>query len=354
LDTKGIITEEKYFAAANSCKGFVSYFDRVFDRNKFDRVFIIKGGPGTGKSSFMKKILSELSFPKVSAEAILCSSDPSSLDGIILASEKGRIAFIDGTAPHATDAKIPGAKDELIDLGKNWDSRFLIAEKEKICSLSVEKSVAYSTAYSYLSVAGKCEEISERIFEDNYDRTASQTFCKKLASELTDVGKGIKTQRLYSAFCKYGKITLDTLKNKAERIIKLSCDDAFAGFFLEDLASVLDYMSADYISVPTPLFPNRTEAVYLIDSKVLITGEGKNDEIDISQFTKKSTPLHKERTKTLESIRGFALEESKRWFGIASDLHFRLEDIYSQSMDFSKNDEIFGDKLTEVKSILEL
>ena len=50
---------EKYFAAANSYKGFKSYFDRIFAPEQFDRIYIIKGGPGTGKSSIMKNIVLE-------------------------------------------------------------------------------------------------------------------------------------------------------------------------------------------------------------------------------------------------------------------------------------------------------
>ena len=46
--------EEKYFAASNSGRGFVSYFDSVFSPSRFEKVYIIKGGPGTGKSYFMK------------------------------------------------------------------------------------------------------------------------------------------------------------------------------------------------------------------------------------------------------------------------------------------------------------
>ena len=44
----------KYFLAANSCEGFCSYFDKSYLPDGEWRAFIIKGGPGTGKSSFMK------------------------------------------------------------------------------------------------------------------------------------------------------------------------------------------------------------------------------------------------------------------------------------------------------------
>ncbi|MBQ8793259.1 MAG: hypothetical protein IJZ63_00755 [Clostridia bacterium] len=46
----------KYFLAANSAEGFVSHFGDNYDYADGWRAYIIKGGPGTGKSSFMKYI----------------------------------------------------------------------------------------------------------------------------------------------------------------------------------------------------------------------------------------------------------------------------------------------------------
>ena len=45
-----------YFMAANSGKGFFSLFDEIYYPREGWKLFIIKGGPGTGKSSVMKQI----------------------------------------------------------------------------------------------------------------------------------------------------------------------------------------------------------------------------------------------------------------------------------------------------------
>ena len=131
---------KRYYAAANSYKGFISFFDKVFDSKEFDRIYILKGGPGTGKSSFMKKIATNFCDQECETDEIYCSSDPKSLDGIIIKKESRRIAIIDGTAPHERDAVIPGAIDEIINLGEGWDSRWLIAKRNKICELTEEKA----------------------------------------------------------------------------------------------------------------------------------------------------------------------------------------------------------------------
>ena len=48
--------KEIYFASANGYRGFRSYFNEVFAEEGLDKLFILKGGPGTGKSTLMKRL----------------------------------------------------------------------------------------------------------------------------------------------------------------------------------------------------------------------------------------------------------------------------------------------------------
>ena len=84
---------DRYFAAANAYNGFKNYFNEVFNPDEFDKIFIIKGGPGTGKSTLMKNIMSTLN-EDIKKEAILCSSDVKSLDGLILEFSNKKVAII--------------------------------------------------------------------------------------------------------------------------------------------------------------------------------------------------------------------------------------------------------------------
>ena len=90
------ITRLSFFAAANGYSGFRSYFDKIFDPSEYTSLYILKGGPGTGKSSFMKRLLAELETEVEECEAIFCSSDPASLDGVIIKRGERRIGVIDG------------------------------------------------------------------------------------------------------------------------------------------------------------------------------------------------------------------------------------------------------------------
>ena len=93
---KGIIRH--MFPGGNTSRGFFSYYSHILSQEAARRIFVIKGGPGVGKSTFMKKIGSELLERGYDIEFMHCSSDNNSLDGLVIP-ELG-IAMIDGTAPH--------------------------------------------------------------------------------------------------------------------------------------------------------------------------------------------------------------------------------------------------------------
>ena len=76
----------------NSYGGFVSHYRDCFAQ---ERRYIIKGGPGCGKSTLMRRIAHEAEQRGLEVEYYDCSSDPDSLDGIVLPSLG--IAMFDGT-----------------------------------------------------------------------------------------------------------------------------------------------------------------------------------------------------------------------------------------------------------------
>lgn len=90
----------KYFLGANTPSGFVSRFDHLYDPDDGWFAYILKGGPGTGKSTLMKRAAKEACSAQIKTELIYCSSDPHSLDAVIFPEIK--VCIVDGTAPHVT------------------------------------------------------------------------------------------------------------------------------------------------------------------------------------------------------------------------------------------------------------
>jgi len=146
------------FAGGNTAEGFFSYYDHILPQEKAERIIILKGGPGVGKSTFMKKIASHMLKEGFDVEYMHCSSDPDSLDGVVFPEKN--TALIDGTAPHIVDPKNPGAVDEIINLGEFWDNDGFSRNKDIILSINRNKSIAYQRAYRYISAA-------HAIYKDN-------------------------------------------------------------------------------------------------------------------------------------------------------------------------------------------
>jgi len=112
----------KLFPGANTADGPYNFFNYIIPSN-VNRIFCLKGGPGVGKSSMMKKIAKYFEEEGYELELHYCPSDPSSLDGLVI-KELG-IVLLDGTAPHIVDPKDPGAIDEIINLGEYWNLKEL-------------------------------------------------------------------------------------------------------------------------------------------------------------------------------------------------------------------------------------
>ncbi len=87
---------KKVFPGGNTSKGFHSFYDQIIPVDA-ERIFVLKGGPGVGKSSFMRTIGEEFVNLGYDIELLYCSSDNRSLDGLVI--KKANVALIDGTAP---------------------------------------------------------------------------------------------------------------------------------------------------------------------------------------------------------------------------------------------------------------
>ena len=120
---------QHYFLGANSRDGFSSLY-RFFPGSGDDYCHIIKGGPGTGKSSFMKQIGQAAEERGFDVHYVLCSGDPDSLDGVYLPAL--HLAWVDGTAPHVGEPRCFGVDSDYVNLGSFCRAPFSPEDKERL------------------------------------------------------------------------------------------------------------------------------------------------------------------------------------------------------------------------------
>ena len=142
-----------YFLGANSKDGFYSLYGG-FCCAPGDYLTVIKGGPGTGKSGFMRKIGRAAEARGLDAEYVLCSGDPDSLDGVYIpALHRG---WVDGTAPHVIEPRRFGIDGDYVNLGSFYRSGLTGKHRNYVNQLYDRYRSEYAAAYGYL---GACEKL---------------------------------------------------------------------------------------------------------------------------------------------------------------------------------------------------
>lgn len=157
---------KKMFPGGNTSQGFYSYYDNII-RPDANRIFVIKGGPGVGKSTLMRSIGETMLNLGYDVEFHCCSSDNGSLDGVCIP-EIG-VAMLDGTAPHVVDPKNPGAVDEILNLGEFWDEEEIRKNKNGVLTTNRRIGRFFGMAYFSLKEAKAIQEEWESYISESMD-----------------------------------------------------------------------------------------------------------------------------------------------------------------------------------------
>lgn len=254
------------FPGGNTPQGFFSYYDYIISPCA-TRLFVLKGGPGTGKSTFMKKIGAALIERGYDVEHHHCSSDNKSLDGVMVPALQ--LAFVDGTAPHVVDPKNPGCVDEIIHLGDFWCEEKMVPNKAKIIACNTEISKNFKRAYRVLNAAKSLYDDWEAA---NYEAMDFVMANKQASAVLTrifcdcdNVGYG-KVRKLFaSAITPEGPVNyLDSVIGPVPRRLVITGDPGTGKATL--LKKVLDTATAKGIDAEAyycPLDPEKVEHIVI-------------------------------------------------------------------------------------------
>lgn len=355
---KGIF--KHFFPGGNTSKGFYSFYRYILPQETARRIICIKGGPGTGKSSLMKKIGQYFNEKGYDIEYHHCSSDNNSLDGVVI--KELNIALLDGTAPHVVDPVNPGAVDEILNMGECWNEDGFKAHRNAIVSINKQVGKTFKHAYRYIGAS--------RIIHDDWSSYNSETlnisklnnFKENLKNELfrnTDVSVTANSRHLFAtAFTPNGIVTyIDSISAGCKHIYVLKGGPGTSK------TSTLSYIFEEaikrglYVEVyHDPLIPERIEHICIPNlSTAILT----SNEINTRDFDGKQINMNDFQNKILLDRNKSDIEKSKETFYLllnkglsiiseAKALHDELEKHYIPNMNFDKVQEKTNEVINKI------
>ncbi len=330
-----------FYASANGYRGFRSYFPEVFREEDFLRLIYLKGGPGTGKSSFMKRLADDLAKDGVTAEFIRCSSDPDSLDGILLTGKNGKVGVLDATLPHAMEAKLPGVSSELVDLASAIDTGRIREKRDRLTALAKEKAASYKNGYEYLAFSENFDRKIKAEIESVLDVPKVTRHLKSLFFKGGDAA--VPRNVLLSCFGKYG---YQTLPCEGE-VTVLSGPLALPCILVSMLLRIAEANGTVTEIYRSPLAHDLVEGFSAGGRLYLAKEEDSSDLLPKRAYAARRGELF-----DLDMISGELRAKAKMHFGEAARLHAGMEAIYTPAMDFGKVELMFEKTKEKLAALL--
>lgn len=338
---------KNYYGAANTAGGFYSLFGKIFSPEKLKNIYILKGGPGCGKSTAIKRISERAEELGYITENYFCSSSPDSFDGVII--PELSTAVLDGTAPHTVDPVYPAVCENIINLGEAWDTKKAKEIESEIRILSSEKKSAYTKAYAYLSSCYSAKEVIKNcrdkyLLEEKLTKSVER-ICSKLKFPK---GSGKITEVFTDCISAGGNRHLDTFERLSSNHYFIKDYGAISPVFFDCLVSELTHRGADITVAPEPLCPELYRGIYVDGADVSFTVFDDNycQKLDRNQLPykiintarfcdtekfKRSKLFYKYADKSAKTLFSGAIKQ----LGIASQAHDKIESLYYGITDFS-------------------
>ena len=324
-----------YFLGANTCSGFYSGFDAFASESTTEKLFIIKGGPGCGKSGFMRSVASALLDRGLEVEFFFCSGDPDSLDGIYIPELK--TAYTDGTAPHVLEPVSAGVTGNYVSFAPFYDGAFSSEERDRILCLTRSYKAAYIDAYRSLKAYG--ELYKGRTYPPEALEKANERVRKLTRKHLGKKREGrpqVRT-RWIEAFTHKGRVFLsDTVLNNYGSIVLLDNSIGLSNDALEACASEALRLGRDVIKCADALIPDKLDAVLVPSASVAFLAADKQRSEQLSgRHVRLDALASGYGARPFSSDTGTALlRDARSELSRAKELHDELESVINPHIDF--------------------
>ncbi len=337
----------EYFLGANAPGGFYSLSSELLRPEEARAIYILKGGPGCGKSTLMRRVGERMEEERLTPEYILCSGDPDSLDALVL--PELRVALVDGTAPHVVEPRCPGAVERYVNLGACYDTAALAPCRDALLARATAGKICRERAV-------RCLRASAEILEDMRATVLTDALREKLARRARGIlsrelkrrrpeRTGRVSQRFLGAVTHQGPVCLfGTAQAQCHRVFELR--DAFGlahELLLPLLAGALEN-GWDVTACPDPMAPERLAHLLIPQASLAFVtstaalpfpGEPSRrirlDQAADREILRRCRP----RLRFSRKVSAALLEEAADSLGQAKACHDALEALYHPHVDFT-------------------
>lgn len=337
----------RYFLGANSPNGFYSLYDQLIDPGLAEDIFILKGGPGCGKSSLMHAVGKAMEDKGLQVEYIECSGDPDSLDAIVIPALKS--AIVDGTAPHVVEPTCPGAVERYVNLGDCYDKTGLAAIRQQLTACMAGYKGCYQRAYRCLTAAAQIGEDTRALaltpaLEAKMAKRAKGILSREVKRTGREPGRAV--QRFLGAVTWQGTLCrFDTVDAQCHKVYELCDSYGLGAALLTHLAAGVMAAGYDVVACPSPLFPGRLEhllvpelALAFVTSTPSLPYEKRPfrrirlDAMADTELMRRSRP----RLRFARKVAAALMEEAVDSLAQAKTMHDELEALYNPHVDFAR------------------
>jgi hypothetical protein len=335
--------ETHFFLGANSPTGFSSLYDNFTDPEN-DKLYIIKSGPGSGKSTFMKTIAEAGCEHGYSVEYIHCSGDPDSLDGVRFPDL--HVAYVDGTSPHVVEPLYAGSGEVYVNLSQFYLEGIREHHKE-IISLTKAYKAYYQRAYKLIASAKSAFDATLPDVPPDAVSSVLHRANGIILREIHPSGKDNSkvTKRFLSAVTCKGPIAFfDSVDALAERVYLLDNELGFAPLVIGKIAEAAEESGWDTIRCISPMDTAVTE--HLIIPELNLAFVSQNSKLpysgEVFRHLRLDSVPDKNVVASLRSARRVSnklydtlISEAIEALQNAKQLHDRLESVYNPYVNFT-------------------
>ncbi len=351
----------KFFISAQTPYGFKSYIDEFQDLTQYKRLFLLKGGAGSGKSTFIRKAASILHNEEGITEMFFCASDINSLDAA--AFHNRGVALADATPPHIIEPKYPSVFERVVSFYDFFDLEKLAEIKERIEKTQKLQEMLSARAQNFIKAAGL-------LLSSNYSICARCILSDKLTNFITRLcmrelkgkkeGEGKLHKRFLSTVTGDGVFVFtDTIEKICDKLYVIEDEyGAVSDIILKSIQKMALSLGFDVYSCACPIsVSEKLEHLFIPELNLGFTTSNKfhpykkdfYKKIRVDRFMDKEKLCEYNyrsnfQKKAARELLLEATEFKKQWL----QTHLELESLYNSACKFREKERYSDDILSEL------